>query len=118
MELYDYEKKHIEYLRSHIGECTLFLKRDSSFPLNAPCRIAAYGNGVRKTVKGGTGSGEVNSRYFINVEKGLEDAGFEITSRDWLNSYDKVYTEARKSFVKQINKEARQRHTLALVYGM
>ena len=118
MELYDYEKKHIEYLRSHIGECTLFLKRDSSFPLNAPCRIAAYGNGVRKTVKGGTGSGEVNSRYFINVEKGLEDAGFEITSRDWLNSYDKVYTEARKSFVKQIKKVARQRHTLALVYGM
>ena len=104
MKLYDYEKNHIEYLRSHIGECILFLKRDDSFPLNAPCRIAAYGNGVRKTVKGGTGSGEVNSRYFINVEKGLLDSSFEITSKEWLDSYDEVYAESRKFFVKHLQK--------------
>lgn len=45
-----------------------------------PRRIAAYGNGVRHTVKGGTGSGEVNSRYSVNVEQGLKDAGFTITT--------------------------------------
>src|SRR5699024_11254283 len=61
-----------------LAECTLFLRQNGAFPLEAPGRIAAYGNGVRHTVKGGTGSGEVNSRYSVNVEQGLKDAGFKI----------------------------------------
>ena len=76
----DMEKKHLALLRSHLAECTVLLKTNGDFPLEAPCKIAAYGSGVRKTVKGGTGSGEVNSRFFVNVEQGLENAGFTITT--------------------------------------
>ena len=83
----DYEKKHLEDLYPYLGECTLFLKKDGSFPLEKPGTIAAYGVGVRNTVKGGTGSGEVNSRFFINIEDGLKDRGFIVTTDDWLEKY-------------------------------
>ena len=66
-----FEREHIRKVREYAPGCTLFLKRDGSFPLNAPCDIAAYGRGVRKTVKGGTGSGDVNVRHFVTVEEGL-----------------------------------------------
>ncbi|MBR7101851.1 MAG: glycoside hydrolase family 3 C-terminal domain-containing protein [Clostridia bacterium] len=118
MELFDYEREHLNILRSHLGECCVLLKKDGSFPLGSPCKIGAYGNGVRKTVKGGTGSGEVNSRCFITAYEGLVRAGFEITTDAWLDSYDAAYSDARCEFIKKIKKEARMNHKLAPVYGM
>ena len=56
----------------------VIFKRNDRFPLSVPGKIAAYGNGVRHTIKGGTGSGEVNSRCSYTIEQGLEKAGFEI----------------------------------------
>ena len=97
MELFDYEKQHLQTLRSSLAECTVLLKNSGDFPLAAPGKIAAYGCGVRKTIKGGTGSGEVNSRYFVNVEQGLKDAGFEITTGAWLDTYDVTYAPRRLS---------------------
>ena len=44
------------------AECTVLLKTDGKFPLDAPCEIDGFGAGMRYTIKGGTGSGEVNSR--------------------------------------------------------
>ncbi len=69
MKLHDYEKKHLETLRKLLPECTVLLKSDGTFPLDAPEPVALFGEGARHTVKGGTGSGEVNSRYFVNVEQ-------------------------------------------------
>ena len=118
MKLENYEKEHLEKLYSHLGECTLFLKRDNNFPLEKPCRIAAYGNGVRYTVKGGTGSGEVNSRFFINVEEGLKRTGFEVTTTEWLNKFDENMEIARKNWVKTLKREAKEAHVWAPVYSM
>ena len=87
MEMFDYEKKHLQTLREALAECTVLLKSNGDFPLSAPCKIAAYGSGVRKTVKGGTGSGEVNSRYFVTVEDGLKAAGFRLTTAGWLDAW-------------------------------
>ena len=80
MELMEYEKKHTEAVKGSLAECTVLLKKDGKFPLEAAGKIAAFGSGVRLTVKGGTGSGEVNSHYSVNIEEGLEQAGFEITT--------------------------------------
>ena len=118
MELFEYEKKHLGYLRSHLAECTVLLKCSGDFPLEKPGRIAAYGSGVRRTAKGGTGSGEVNSRYFVSVEQGLTDAGFEITTKNWLDAYEAVYTDARKKFIRQLKAEAKAAHANAILYGM
>ena len=72
----------------------VIFKRNDRFPLSVPGKIAAYGNGGRHTIKGGTGSGEVNSRYFVSVEEGLRAAGFTITTNNWLDAYDRKLAQA------------------------
>ena len=100
--LQDYEIKHIDIMRKNAAECTLFLKKDSSFPLKTPGKVILIGGGARETTKGGTGSGDVESRYFVNCEEGLENAGFEIVSKDWLDKYP-IYQNARhQEFIKYI----------------
>ena len=118
MELLGYEREHIEQLRGALAECTVLLKTDGSFPLGEAGDLALYGSGGRRTVKGGTGSGEVNSRYFINAEQGLEEAGFHITTKNWLDAYDTVRAQAKKSFIKEIKARAHRNHTNAIIEGM
>lgn len=118
MELYPYEKEHLARLRAGLGECMVLLKKNGAFPLGAPCSIAAYGSGVRNSVKGGTGSGEVNSRFFTTVEQGLEEAGFVLTSKPWLDAYDQLRAAAKKDFLKQLRAEAKAAGANVFIYGM
>ena len=90
------ETEHMRIVRELAPECIVILRNDGTLPVTEPCRIAVYGNGARHTVKGGTGSGDVNSRFKVSVYDGLKEAGFVITNEDWLDRYDKdleVYTE-------------------------
>lgn len=114
----DYEKEHNELLRRSGAECTVLLKTDGSFPLESPCDLALYGSGARRTVKGGTGSGEVNSRTFVTAEEGLEAAGFRITSKAWLERYGKIWPGARKRFIRNLKRSALKRGTLAILDSM
>ena len=95
----EYEREHNAFLRQFGPECAVLLKSDGALPLSEPCRLALFGSGARCTVKGGTGSGEVNSRFFVSAEEGLRAAGFTITSTDWMDNYDRLYAAARKDFV-------------------
>ncbi len=116
--MYDYEKHNLERIRSGLSECTVLLKRDGRFPLDKPCKIAAYGGGVRRTIKGGTGSGEVNSRFFVSVEQGLKDAGFTLTTTKWLDDYDVIMEKAHDEFIKGIKRRAKELHIPAALIGM
>ena len=116
--MFDYEITNINKVRELAHECTLFLKRDNSFPLDKPCKIAAYGNGVRNTLKGGTGSGEVNSRSFKTIEEVLKETNFEIINNDYFDLYDLEYQKARKKFIKQIRKDAKKEKMNPVAYGM
>ena len=118
MELQQYEKEHLDRLRALLPECTVLLKKDGHFPLADAGKLALYGNGARHTLKGGTGSGEVNSRYFVTVEEGLRQAGFAITTNNWLNGYDAVLVEAKKQFLKDIKARAKAKHTNVIIEGM
>ena len=118
MKLNEYEIKHAAAVRRLAPECVVLLKRDGTFPLDAPGKLALYGSGARRTVKGGTGSGEVNSRYSVTVEEGLEKAGFEITTKPWLNAWDETVKTARKAFVAKIRARARKKHIPAPLEGM
>ena len=118
MQLQDYEKEHAQRIRSLGAECTLFLKRSGDFPLQAAGEIALFGSGARRTVKGGTGSGEVNSHYFVTVEEGLENAGFTVTSKYWLDTYDSLRKAARESFLRQLQEKARREHKMAVLEYM
>lgn len=104
----NYEKDHIERLRPYLAECTVLLKKNGAFPLDSPCSIAAFGSGVRDTVKGGTGSGEVNSRYYVNIEQGLKDAGFSIVNPYWHEMFAPFKEKAKKAFHDKIKQKARR----------
>ena len=117
-KLYDYEIKHNELLRRFGAECAVLLKSDGAFPLDGPCRLALYGSGARRTIKGGTGSGEVNSRYSVNAEEGLETAGFTLTTKNWMDRYEQIYADAKKAFIKDLKRSALKRFTLAILDNM
>lgn len=116
--LNDYEIAHLELMRKLAPECTVLLKKSGSFPLPAPGEIALYGSGARATIKGGTGSGDVNSRFYYTAEQGLVEAGFTVTSKAWLDGYDAVRAEAKKQFIADIKQQARKEHKLAILMGM
>ena len=98
----EYEKKHIEYLRQTASECTLFLNKNEEFPIEKPCSVLLIGSGARDTSKGGLGSGDVESRYFTTCEQGLENAGFTITTKKWLDEYPKLKEEKKSEYVDYI----------------
>lgn len=116
--MFDYEKAHLAALRSRLPECAVLLKTNGAFPLEAPCEIAAYGSGVRRTIRGGTGSGEVNTRTFSTIEHALSTAGFKITTGSWLSCYDNAYKAAKKKFIADLRKEAAESHENPIMYGM
>ena len=114
----EYEREHNEILRRFGAECAVLLKSDGMFPLTGPCDVALYGSGARQTVKGGTGSGEVNSRTFVTAEAGLEAAGFRITSKAWIDRYSEIRPEAKKKFIRELKRSALKRGTLAILDSM
>ncbi len=118
MQLHQYEKEHIDILRKAAPECMVLLKSDGSFPMKNPGKIALYGSGARNTIKGGTGSGDVNVRHFTTIEEGLENAGFTITTRSWLDSYEEVRKNAHQNFVKKIKETAKEKGVPAILLGM
>ena len=101
-EISSREQEHMEEVRSFAAECMLLLENDGTLPLAGTRKIALFGNGARHTVKGGTGSGDVNSRKVFTIEEGLADAGFSITTGDWLDRYDRIREEAQEAYHQKV----------------
>ena len=113
-----YEEEHLQLVLDNAAECTVLLKKNGEFPINKPCRLAAFGSGIRYTIKGGTGSGEVNSRFAYTIEEGLEKSGFTITTKNWLDQYDIARATAKKLFYKELKAEAKAKHENPIIYTM
>ena len=97
-----YEKEHIDILRKNAAECTLFLNRNDAFPISKPGKVLLIGSGARETLHGGGGSGDTESRYYTTCEEGLEDAGFEIVSKDWFFKFAEYKKQKHQQFIKYI----------------
>lgn len=74
----------------------LLENHDHALPISRKGNVALFGVGAYKTVKGGTGSGNVNNRYTISARQGLTDAGYKVTTSDayWsamTQAYDTKY---------------------------
>lgn len=104
------EKEHSALVRELAGECMTLLENDGTLPLAGAGKVAVYGNGVRHTVKGGTGSGDVNTRTVVTIEQGLKEAGFEILTGKWLDEYDKVLADAQAAYQAELAKKAEELH--------
>ena len=113
-----YETEHLNAVRALAPECMVLLRSDGAFPLAEPGEIALFGSGARDTIKGGTGSGDVNSRHVTTIEEGLETAGFTIVTRPWLDAYDRVRDQAHQDFIADIRAEAAERGVPAIMIGM
>ena len=118
MPLNQYEIDHLATVRENAPESMVLLASDGSFPLAGPGELALYGAGARRTIKGGTGSGDVNSRHVVTIEEGLERAGFTLTTKAWLDAYDEVARTNHADFVADIKARAKEAGVPALIYGM
>ena len=84
------EKKNLEVAYRAACESMVLLKNEGVLPLQTK-KVAVYGPGATRTIKGGTGSGEVNERHSVTILEGMENRGFEIASRQWLADYEAAY---------------------------
>ena len=97
------EKDNAILAREAAAEGFVLLKNEAqTLPLKPGTKIGLYGAGAVRTIKGGTGSGDVNNRYNVNIYDGLKNAGYEITSVEWLEGYDRGYLAARESWKAEI----------------
>lgn len=102
------EQENREIARRAASEGFVLLKNEDHFlPLTEKGRIGLYGAGAVKTIKGGTGSGDVNERDCVSIYQGLQAAGYEVTSEAWLSSYDHIYTEARLAWKEEVMRKVK-----------
>ncbi len=118
MEIQQFEIQHIAAVREAAAECTVLLKNEGILPLKGTGKIALYGSGARRTIKGGTGSGDVNVRHFVTIEEGLENAGFEITSKDWLDSYEDIMNRTCSAWIQEMKRQAKEYNVNPVMYAM
>lgn len=99
------EEQHEKLAEKLAGECVVLLRNDGILPIS-PCQIALFGAGAGQTIRGGTGSGDVNARRAVSIEEGLRDAGFAIASSDWLARREQSIQEAKEQYREYIKTES------------
>lgn len=102
------ERAHRALSAEAAAEGMVLLKNDGMLPLKERGEIALFGPGARHTVTGGTGSGAVNERYSVNIENGLKQAGFTISSGQWLDTYDTMEKQREEAYYTDIYQRGRE----------
>ena len=83
-------KAHAEVARKAAGEAMVLLRNeDGTLPVAPGKKVALYGISALDFVAGGTGSGNVNKAYVVNMKEGLENAGFTV-DQALINYYQAV----------------------------
>ena len=103
-EVSEREKRNLDVAYRAACESIVLLKNEGVLPLKTK-KIALYGPGVSKTIKGGTGSGEVNERHSVSVLEGVQNRGFEVTTQKWITDYEQAYIDGQLAH-KKAQKEA------------
>lgn len=98
-QITDREIQNRKLARKAAAEGIVLLKNKGNLlPLKPGTAVALYGVGASRTIKGGTGSGDVNERERISIYQGMKDAGYLITTEEWIREYDKCYQKARNEW--------------------
>ena len=81
-------KAHAQIARDAAAESIVLLRNEQeALPLKGNETVALYGIGCIDFVAGGTGSGNVNKAYVVNLDEGLRNAGFK-TDADLVAYYE------------------------------
>ena len=97
------EKDNLRVAYEAACEGMVLLKNDGALPFRHK-KIALYGPGASMTIKGGTGSGEVNERHSVTILEGLEERGFEITTKAWIRQFERDYAQAEAAYKEEKKK--------------
>ena len=82
-------KAHAAVARKAAGEAIVLLRNEGALPLKGNEKVALYGISAIDFVAGGTGSGDVNKAYVVNMEDAMKGAGFTLDKN--LADYYKAY---------------------------
>ncbi len=86
---------HAAAARAAATESMVLLKNEgSALPLKDVKKIALFGTSSVDFIAGGTGSGNVNKKYVVNMVQGLENAGFELMAD--LKEFNQKYVDFQK----------------------
>ena len=80
-EITQRETNNSEFAYYAATQGMVLLENNGALPIAKEGKVALFGAGARHTVKGGTGSGDVNQRAIVTVEQGFENAGYTVTER-------------------------------------
>ena len=88
-------KAHAAAARAAATESMVLLKNDGDvLPLKGTETVAMFGISSVDFVAGGTGSGNVNKAYVVNMVQGLENAGFTLV--DAVKDFNQKYVDFQK----------------------
>lgn len=100
------ERDNLRVAYQAAAESIVLLENRGMLPIQ-PGKIALFGAGAGMTIEGGTGSGEVNERHSVTILEGLENAGFTVTTKKWIEDYAGLYREGEKEYKKEFKKRLR-----------
>ena len=102
------EKANRETSTRIAEEGIVLLENKGVLPFDSGVRtIALYGSGARHTIKGGTGSGDVNVRDYVTVEQGLLNSGYSVVTGEVLAEYDGILQNARLIYDASVRERAK-----------
>lgn len=81
-------------------ESMVLLKNDGGLPFHGK-EVALFGVGADYTIKGGTGSGEVNNRHSVSILEGLTEAGITVSTMAYLKEYREKEEACHKKWIKE-----------------
>ena len=88
--------EHLEITRKIAADGIVLLKNaEEILPLKTKT-VALFGAGAVDTISCGTGSGYVSAPHVVTVKEGMENAGFSLTSEEWLERFSRESQKANE----------------------
>lgn len=104
---YEYSNKpdlaaHAEVTRNSAAEGMVLLKNENNtLPLCPTIKnVALFGTTSYKFIAGGTGSGDVNKAYVVDLKEGLQNAGYTLNEKVGKHYDNYIASETRKAEAK------------------
>ncbi len=87
--------EHIAVSKEAAKEGMVLLKNDGTLPIAPGARLALFGKGTFDYVKGGGGSGDVNTPYIRNLYDGFKEHADLVSVYEPLADFYRTYVEAQ-----------------------
>lgn len=88
--------EHLGVTRKIAADGIVLLKNtEEILPLKTKT-IALFGAGAVDTISCGTGSGYISAPHVVTVKEGMENAGFSLTSEEWLERFARESQKANE----------------------